>query len=69
MRQIYEFWLGTRLLTSVQADDIADARMNAGDDANVERCRGLHEPAHEFRIRLNRADVRTRPLATDDEEG
>lgn len=63
MRQIYDFWFGPRLLTSVIAERIEDARVRAADDANVRESKDSDEPAHEFRIRLARADVQTRPLA------
>lgn len=62
MRQYYEFWLGTRLLTRVPADCIEDARMLAGSDRNVMESKDRDEPAHEFRIRLARANVRTSPI-------
>lgn len=63
MRQIYEFWFGPRLLTSVIAERIEDARVMAADDTNVTISKAPDEAPYEFRIRLARADVKTRPLA------
>lgn len=69
MRKIYEFWLGSRLLTSVIEESESGARVLASNDTNVTISKDIYEAPFEFRIRLARAEVRARDLPTEKKKG